>query len=259
MHLRALLRRARPQPRQRIGRATPRVLERAVAGAVLKARRVEPVVQSADVRRARARAATHRRVLDALPAVVGGERARAVHRRVHQRVVVLAAAHLEPTIAHRALDEQAGRLDGERLQEEHAAQRSCARRRSAARQLEVADAGEDDAALHDVVGDEGVERARGGRAEEGGAVGGGQAALHEGVRRLTPREGAPMVQEWRWRRGMLSLDARVSQHRVRDRAAVPERAHAHSIRYRGQLQINCKCAATDSSRHRQCLRWHESA
>ena len=65
--------------------------------------------------------------------------------------VGLAAAHLEAAVRDRALDEQAGRLDRERLQKVHATQ---CRRRCCTRHLEVARAREDDAALHDVVGDE---------------------------------------------------------------------------------------------------------
>ena len=98
-----------------------------------------------------------------------------MHRRVleaRSQRRPLAAAHLEAAVERRALDEQPGRLDGERLQEEDARAAPRAQRRRAAaraRDLEVARAREDDAALHDVVGDERVQRARGGRAEDDAA------------------------------------------------------------------------------------------
>ena len=72
-----------------------------------------------------------------------------MHRRALDGIS-LAAAHLKAAFSECALDEQAGRLDGEWLQEVNATQR---RRRCSSRHLEVAGAWEDDAALHDVVGD----------------------------------------------------------------------------------------------------------
>ena len=103
---------------------------------------------------------TRRRVRDTLPAVVTGERARAVHRcLLHQRVGAFTAAHLEATVAHRALDDQAGRLDGKRLKEVHVTKGRGACRTC---HLEVARAREDDAALNDVVFDEHVKCASGG-------------------------------------------------------------------------------------------------
>ena len=160
MQLRALMRRARAQPRQRTNSAAPRVHERAVRGAVLQADRVEAVVQRAHVGGARGH--TQRLVVDAMPAWgVGGKRPRAVHWQVLGFRTLDAAAHLEAPVRHRAFNEQCP-LDGKRHQEVHALQRRRARRRP--RHLEVARAREEDAAVHDVVGDERAQRARSGRA-----------------------------------------------------------------------------------------------
>ena len=109
VHLRALVRRACTQPRQCIECAAPRLHERAIAGAVLQADRVEAVVQRADVHRARERA--HRCLLDVLPGAVRRRRPGAVHRCVFERAV-RTTAHLEAAVRDRALDEQTGRLDG---------------------------------------------------------------------------------------------------------------------------------------------------
>ena len=54
VHLRALVRRTCPKPRCSTGCATPRLHERAVAGAVLQAHGVKAVVQRANVRGASA-------------------------------------------------------------------------------------------------------------------------------------------------------------------------------------------------------------
>ena len=91
-----------------------------------------------------------------LPTVVTGSRPRAVHRRALNGVG-LAAAHLKAALRDRAFHHQGRRLHCEWLQEEDAVQRlgSC---RSAAK-LEVPRAREDDAALHDVVGNERMQRA----------------------------------------------------------------------------------------------------
>jgi hypothetical protein len=91
-----------------------------------------------------------------------------VHRRrVLDRRPVLAATHLEAAVAHFAFDEQIRRLDSKWLQEVHTTQccRSCC-----PSHLEVARAWEDDAALHHVVSNEGVQRARSRRAKDGSAV-----------------------------------------------------------------------------------------
>ena len=58
-------------------------------------------------------------------------------------------------------------------------------------------AGKDDAALHYVVVDKGAQRAGGGRAEDAGAIGGGEKAMCEGMCDLAPREGALLVRERR--------------------------------------------------------------
>ena len=153
--------------------AAPCLHERAVAGPVLQAHGVKAGVQGGGRRSVRA-AAAQQRVLQSPPAPSGGERARAVHRRVCKRGAArrLAAPHLEPARSHRALD-HIGRLHRKGLQEEDAVQRLARRRRSRrrARHLEVARAREDDAALRDVVGDERVQRAGDGRAEGAAAVG----------------------------------------------------------------------------------------
>ena len=168
VHLRALVRRARAQPRQRADRTAPRLHQRAIAGTVLQASRVKTIVERSDIHRTSRRA--QRRVADALPSVAAADRSSgAMHRRRDGLATVgLAAANLEAAVRDGALDEQIGRLDGERLHKVHATQ-SCCRRRT--RHLEVARARKDDAALHDVVGDEGVKRARGRRAEDNGAIG----------------------------------------------------------------------------------------
>jgi hypothetical protein len=79
----------------------------------------------------------------------------------------LATANLEAAVKDRALDQQIGRLDGERLKEEDAVQ---CRSGSSTRHLEVPRAREDDAALHDVVSHDGVKLACGGRTEDDAAV-----------------------------------------------------------------------------------------
>ena len=113
-----------------------------------------------------------------MPSVAIGSCSGAVHRPCGLDGVGLAAVDLEEAVRERALDQQTGRLDGKRLQEEDAAQ-TCRCRRM--RHLEVACAREDDAALHDVVGDEGMKRTGGGRAEDDAAVRRGQAALRKWV------------------------------------------------------------------------------
>ena len=107
-----------------------------------------------------------------------------MHRQRGLNGVGLAAVDLEAAIRDRALDELTRRLDGKRLQEEDTAQ-TCRCRRT--RHLEVARAREDDAALHDVVGDEGVKRTGGGRAQDDAAVRRGQAALRKWVWLVAPR------------------------------------------------------------------------
>ena len=93
---------------------------------------------------------------------VGADRTRAVDRRLINRVVG-ATAKLKATVCDRALDERTTRLDHERPQEVHASQR---RVRGRARHLEVANAREDDAALHDMMRNQAVKRASSGRTEE---------------------------------------------------------------------------------------------
>ena len=94
-----------------------------------------------------------------------------MHRRINQQPFAkCAAAHLEGVVASDlALHLNVRCLHQQRLQEEDTAQRHdlLAHRRCCARELEVARAWEDDAAMHDVVGDEGVQRTRSRRAEEG--------------------------------------------------------------------------------------------
>ena len=81
MHVRALMRLTRMQPRNRnVARTAPCVHERAVAGTVLQASSVKGVIQRANV--GSACEGAHRRVIDALPAVGGSQRTRAVQRRI---------------------------------------------------------------------------------------------------------------------------------------------------------------------------------
>ena len=165
MHLRALVRQACAQPSQCIATTAPRVHQRAVAGAVLQANRIEAVVEHSHVGWARRRA--QRCDVGAPPISCAGTRTGAMHRR-GLGGVRLAAAHLEAAVRDRDLDEETGRLDGERQQQVHAKQSRRSDRST--RHLEVARAREDDAALHDVVGNERVQRARGGRLDNSAAV-----------------------------------------------------------------------------------------
>ena len=152
VHLRALVRRACAQPGECMAHGAPRLRECAVARPILQIDRVEAVVQRSNVCCSGGRA--QRRVVDALPAgTAAAGRTGAVHCRGLDSVR-LAAAHLEAAVRDRALDEQARCLEGERLQEVHAVQARRAERRT--RHLEVARAGEDDAAVHDVVVDDRV-------------------------------------------------------------------------------------------------------
>ena len=223
MYLHALPVAASPQSRHALG-SLPHASQPPVRRAVLQPGRVEAVIQRADRASTPARARARRCVVHDVPAAAAGDRARAVHRRIDPHPVQLAAAHLKPTVTHCALDQQSSRLDDERLHEEDARQRA-SRRRSACH-LEVARSRKDDTALHRVVGDYAMERTGGGRAEGVAVARGGQAALHEGVWRVAPPEGAPLVRK-RWLRGIRCDGTRrrvAAQHRVRDRAAVPEGA-----------------------------------
>ena len=74
--------------------------------------------------------------------------------------VGLAAAHLEAAAGDRALDEQAGRLDSERLQEVRTMQ--CRGLHRSTRHLEEARAREEDAALNHMIGDKSAKRSGGG-------------------------------------------------------------------------------------------------
>ena len=121
MDLRALVRRACAQPRQCIACTAPRLHERAISGTVLQASSVEAVVERPNIHCSRGRA--HRCVIDAPPSFAkGGDRSGAVHRQRGLNGLGLATANLEPAVKDRALDQQIGRLDGERLKEEGAVQ-----------------------------------------------------------------------------------------------------------------------------------------
>ena len=151
VHMRALVRRACAQPRQRVDRTAPRLHQRAIAGTVLQARRIKTVVQPPDV--CCERRCALRRVVDALPSVAAGSRSGAVHRLRGLNGVGLATANLEAAVRGCALDEQIGRLHGERLQKVHATQ--CCRSRCT-RHLEVARAREDDPAVQHMIADQRV-------------------------------------------------------------------------------------------------------
>ena len=205
-------------------RAAPRPHQRAVARAVLQADRLEAIVQHADGRGVRARSGSQRRTADAPPALWRSGGARAVQCRVRRQVVACTAAHLEAVAAHGTLDEQPGRLNGERLEEEDVSQRRPAPRRSA-RHLEVAHAGEDGATLDDVVRHEGVQRARGGRrAEDGSAVRRVDVVLHERVRRLAPFEGVSLECKHHSTLRMPTNATHLSEHRMRDCTSEAKRA-----------------------------------
>ena len=207
-----------------------------------------------------------------------------MHRQRGLHGLGLATANLEAAVKDRALDEQIRRLDGERLKEEDAVQ---CRTDSSTRHLEVRRAWEDDAALHDVVGHDGVKLACGGRAEDDTAVRRGQSVPRQRVRRVAPREQASTVPEQRHRAAFEIRAPRVRfrapcqdcpagrlgaprakserlrrvrgatkgerlaittaskrEHRVRDRAAVPERAHATSQLRRDGLRRQHEAAYT---------------
>ena len=178
-------------------------LERAVHGAVLEPRRVEAVVLRASAPRALA-AASPRRDRARLPyqrrrrrrprrAGAVRERAGRAGRRLAAAHLEGAAADVEDTLELVRARRAALAVERERQHEDHAAQpravvgrvgAGAARR---ARQLDVAGAGKDDAALDDVLGDETDERAGGGRAEGGGEVVGGlHVGSKHGMRRLRP-------------------------------------------------------------------------
>ena len=95
VHLRALVRRACAQPRQRVDRTTPRLHQRAVAGTVLQANHMKAVIQHSDVDGARMCA--QRCEIDALHIAGIGSRSGATHRHGINGVG-LAAAHLEAAI-----------------------------------------------------------------------------------------------------------------------------------------------------------------
>eukprot|EP00964_Phaeocystis_antarctica_P045967 scaffold26506_cov54-Phaeocystis_antarctica.AAC.1 len=154
----------------------------------------------------------------------------AVHRH---HPVASAAAHLErAALEQRALHpRRAPRLQRQRLQEEHAAQRSA--RRSGrgyggaccARRLQIGRVRDDDAPKHDMVGHHRVQRAGHGRTEQGQAARGGrQSTLQQRMDRLGPQEGATAEVERRTvahgqrRRGT----RRALKQRMSDRAAVSE-------------------------------------
>ena len=121
MHTRALLACTCTQPRRcHIGRTAPRLHECAVAGAVLQARRIKTVVQPPDV--CCERRCALRRVVDGLPSVAADSRSGAVLRWRGLNGVGLATANLKVAVRDCGLDEQIGRLHGERLQKVHATQ-----------------------------------------------------------------------------------------------------------------------------------------
>ena len=91
-------------------------------------------------------------------------------------------------------EQQPGCLDGERLQEEDAAQ---SRPRRGTCHLEVARAGEDDATLHHMVFHDWMQRAQDGRAEDHRVARCWQASLRKGVGQTATRKGASTEPE-RW-------------------------------------------------------------
>eukprot|EP00964_Phaeocystis_antarctica_P029840 scaffold16824_cov81-Phaeocystis_antarctica.AAC.2 len=236
VHLHARQRGAppQPQPRRRLAATLPRRLQCAERGAVLQPGRRERSVEPRGVGRAAAplprrrqsqwppRRRVRRRPLPT-----------AVHRR-HR--LAIAAAHLErATLEQRALHpRRAPRLQRQRLQEEHSTQRSAHRRGRShggacrARRLQVGRAREDDAPTHDVIGHQRVQRAGHGRMEEGRAAQGSrQPTLQQRVDRIDPQEGAPAKAKRHTAARIRRRAARRAlQHRVRNRAAVPERRHA---------------------------------
>jgi hypothetical protein len=96
VHLRALVRRACAQPRQRVDRTAPCLHQRAIAGTVLQASRVKTVVERSDIHRTSRRA--QRRVIDVLPSVAAGECSGAVHHQRGLNGFSLATANLEAAV-----------------------------------------------------------------------------------------------------------------------------------------------------------------
>ena len=84
----------------------------------------------------------------------------AVHDRICLRTCRFAATHLEVPVDQSALNQQPGCYDDEWLHKEDDTQRRVCRGRSAC-ELEITRSRENDTALHDMVDDEGVKRARG--------------------------------------------------------------------------------------------------
>eukprot|EP00964_Phaeocystis_antarctica_P003618 scaffold1950_cov72-Phaeocystis_antarctica.AAC.5 len=235
VHLCARQRGTPPQTRRRLAAGLPRRLQRAERGAVLQPSCRERSVERRCVghvaaplpRRREPQWPPRRRIRRRpLPA--------AVHRR---RRLSTAAAHLErAALKQRALHpRRAPRLQRQRLQEEHSTQRRAHRRGRShggacrARRLQVGRAREDDAPTHDVVGHQRVQRAGHGRTEEGRAARGSrQPTQQQRMGRIGPQERASAKAERHTASHARRRRAarRALQHRVRDRAAVPERRHA---------------------------------
>ena len=105
-------------------------------------------------------------------------------------------AALTSATPHCALDRPA-RHNNERLYEEDALQRRRPRRPRGARHLEVASTGKDDSALHDVVRHKGMQRSSCSGCAEDQVVSATieKLLVQERVRRITPPEGAPAIDE----------------------------------------------------------------
>ena len=148
---------------------TPSLHKRAILQPVLPPDTVKAVIQRTHVRCKRAVTSSRRRMVDTPPHTTHTECTRAMYRSIRcQRCIVLATAHLEVAIGYHTLHQQLVRFNGKRLHEVDAVQRGS--RCRCPRHLEIPGARKDDAALHNVIGDEGVDCTSCWRAEGGCAV-----------------------------------------------------------------------------------------
>jgi hypothetical protein len=102
---------------------------------------------------------------------------------MHGRVrgcIISYAPHIKPAFCHYALEDKFWDLHHEWLQEENTVDPDF-RRHGSARHLQVARAREDDATVHDVVGDEGLQRTSDRRTEDIHATRGRQTLLRHGM------------------------------------------------------------------------------
>ena len=156
VHPHIVLRHARPQPCQpNTTSAAPRLHERAVARAVLQTHGMQSLVQRIRLCQACTVAGPRQSVVEEVPRRerTVTNRARAVRHCARESAIRrhLAAAHLESSVGHTALDMQPSGLRGKRMQEKDVTKSRVLGRRGekvarSTRQLQVARARKDDAA-----------------------------------------------------------------------------------------------------------------